>query len=96
MANKFLLKSDRDWLATYWRRGLLGFAIGLVLIFAGQSYFLWSVTSAWQDGESTVSGGEASVSDRVAVSRLFSELESRPERLAATLATSTLLVDPSR
>ncbi|OJI09474.1 MAG: hypothetical protein COV08_00840 [Candidatus Vogelbacteria bacterium CG10_big_fil_rev_8_21_14_0_10_49_38] len=82
---------------TFWFQTMVGFMIGLGLIFAGQLFLLWSITSAWSDRlTANPASPKTATEDRLAANQFLDQLRSRPERLAEVLATTTALIDPSR
>jgi len=94
---KFSIKFNNSNPTIFWQRAIIIFAVGLVLVFVGQAIILFIVN----DSTPTIATDQTSQiirgrQERQAVNALIDELFSRPNRLNEILATTTVLVDPSR
>lgn len=80
----------------FWRYAVTTFGVGLILVFVGQTIFMFIVNETGQTQTvAPLVSSSVSELDAKKSSEILKELDLRPARLEATLATSTLFVDPS-
>lgn len=94
---KLSIKFNNSNPVIFWRRAVIIFAVGLILVFAGQTIILFVVN----DTTPTTTTDQMSQlikerQERQKVNTLINELSNRPNRLNEILATTTTLIDPSR
>ncbi|HRZ30272.1 MAG TPA: hypothetical protein P5274_01215 [Candidatus Paceibacterota bacterium] len=82
--------------ATFWRYVVIAFGVGLVIVFVGQTIFLFIMSEVVSDqsASSLIDSSDGGLDPKL-VTKLVGEINSRPLRLADILATTTPFVDPS-
>ena len=82
--------------STFWRYAIIIFGLCLILIFIGQTIFMFIIIEPSRDEVITIltSPSEENLNPQK-VSKFLEELDIRPLRFEETLGTSTLFVDPS-
>ncbi len=80
----------------FWRLAMMASGFGLILIFVGQTVFMFIVSETGPSQTVTLSSVDTGAGlDAKRIETLLKELEARPLRAESALATTTLFVDPS-
>lgn len=94
--SNFSNKDQNYNMENFWRKSLIIFGVGLVVVFVFQTMVFFWLSETVQDLDDNQNDSVSlEKANRQKVTKLMTELENRKEESDELMATSTPLVDPS-